>query len=39
MFQAISAIQYIHQNGYMHRDVKPENFLLNNTTIDGEELP
>jgi len=31
MYQAISAIAYMHQKGYMHRDVKPENFLVTGT--------
>ena len=32
MYQCIAAIQYMHKNGYMHRDVKPENYLVSNTT-------
>lgn len=29
MYQAVSAVAYIHQNKYAHRDIKPENFLIN----------
>ena len=25
--QAISAVSYIHEKGYVHRDIKTENFL------------
>lgn len=30
MYQSIAAIHYMHKNGFMHRDVKPENYLINN---------
>jgi protein kinase len=32
MYQCVAAINYMHKNGYMHRDVKPENYLINNTS-------
>ena len=28
MYQAISAIAFLHKSNLMHRDVKPENFLV-----------
>jgi len=35
MLQAISGLSYIHDQGYVHRDVKTENFLL---TMNGGAL-
>jgi serine/threonine protein kinase len=28
MFQTLSAVEFLHQNNVMHRDVKPENLLI-----------
>ncbi len=30
--QALNALAYVHRNGMMHRDVKPENFLVKDPT-------
>lgn len=35
--QALSALAYCHRNGLMHRDVKPENFLVKDLT-EGENI-
>lgn len=29
LFQLISTVAYIHENGICHRDIKPENILYN----------
>jgi casein kinase 1 len=31
--QIIKRIQYIHQNSFIHRDIKPDNFVFNNKTL------
>jgi len=33
MFQTLQAVHYVHQHGYFHRDMKPENLLVNGETV------
>ena len=28
MFQCLTAIEYVHRNGFAHRDIKPDNFTI-----------
>ncbi|KAJ5259551.1 hypothetical protein N7478_012532 [Penicillium angulare] len=36
--QAAEAIQYIHQKGVMHSDLRPENFLLHSNSVSKLDL-
>lgn len=31
MIQILQVVKYIHDNGYIHRDIKPDNFVMDNT--------
>lgn len=33
MYQTASALAYVHKIGYFHRDMKPENLLINNKNV------
>jgi len=33
MFQTMQALHHVHKHGYFHRDMKPENLLVNNDTV------
>ena len=34
MKQVLSSLDYLHTKGYLHRDVKPENFIINEKTLE-----
>lgn len=34
MKQILSGLDYLHSKGYLHRDVKPENFIINEKTLE-----
>lgn len=39
-YQIICIMEYMHQNNYMHGDIKPENFLIRRyITINGFDIP
>jgi len=31
--QIVSALAFMHKNGFFHRDLKPENILIQNETV------
>lgn len=38
MRQVILALAYIHEQGFIHRDVKPENIMVSNVRKDSFAL-
>lgn len=36
--QLLSAVEFLHQNGVVHRDVKPENILVDSRGSEGPVL-
>lgn len=36
MFRLFAALDYVHQKGVLHRDVKPENLILRSRSNDYE---
>ena len=33
MFQVVQGVAYVHKHGFFHRDLKPDNLLVQNNTI------
>ena len=35
MYQMLDAVRYVHSIGILHRDIKPDNFLVRNEYVNG----
>lgn len=39
MFQTLTALDFLHDSGVLHRDIKPGNILVNHVERDGKKYP